>query len=288
MVERVVRAHRVVGRILSGVKRGGIHILLTGGAILFTIPFLWMVSTSLKAPADILLVPPKWIPDPIVWRNYPEAWTSLPFNKFLLNTCTITLFSIIGTVFSCPLVAFSFSRLRFPGRDFWFVVLIATMMLPMHVTMIPRFILFQKLGWLNTFNPLIVPAYFGSAFYIFLLRQFFMTLPRELDDAAVIDGCNTFGIYWQIILPLAKPALAAVAVFSFISNWNAFLAPLIYLTDMEKMTIAVGLQMFRGQYTTEMHLLMAASTVAVLPILIVFFIAQKYFIQGIVLTGMKG
>ena len=288
MAERVVRAHRVAGRIRSGVKRGGIHLLLTGGAILFTIPFLWMVSTSLKAPADILLVPPKWIPDPIVWRNYPEAWTSLPFNKFLLNTCTITLFSIIGTVFSCPLVAFSFSRLRFPGRDFWFVVLIATMMLPMHVTMIPRFILFQKLGWLNTFNPLIVPAYFGSAFYIFLLRQFFMTLPRELDDAAVIDGCNTFGIYWQIILPLAKPALAAVAVFSFISNWNAFLAPLIYLTDMEKMTIAVGLQMFRGQYTTEMHLLMAASTVAVLPILIVFFIAQKYFIQGIVLTGMKG
>jgi ABC-type glycerol-3-phosphate transport system permease component len=189
---------------------------------------------------------------------------------------------------SCTLVAFAFARLQYPSRDFWFVVLLSTMMLPTHVTIIPHFVLFRILGWLNTFKPLIVPAFFGSAFYIFLLRQFFLTIPQELDDAATVDGCGIFRIYWQIILPLAKPALATVAVFSFISHWNDFLGPLIYLTSPEKMTIAVGLRLFRSQYSTEMHLLMAASTVAVLPILVIFFVAQKYFIQGIALTGLKG
>jgi multiple sugar transport system permease protein len=283
-----VRRSRRRARTFFGIKQGITYIALTLGAILFTIPFLWMVSTSLKSPGDILLLPPKWIPNPVVWENYPEAWTSLPFTRFLVNTCTITFSCIIGNMLSCTLVAYGFSRLRFPSRGFWFAVLLSTMMLPRQVTMIPVFVLFRNLGWLNTLKPLIVPSYFGNAFYIFLLRQFFMTLPQELDDAATIDGCSTFGIYRQIILPLAKPALATVAVFSFISHWNDFLGPLIYLTSREKMTIAVGLRLFRGQYSTEMHLLMAASTVAVLPILVIYFVAQKYFIQGIALTGMKG
>jgi ABC-type glycerol-3-phosphate transport system permease component len=256
--------------------------------MVFTIPFLWMLSTSLKAPGDVLLQPPKWIPNPIKWENYVTAWTVAPFNRFLLNTCIITTLSVIGYALSSSIVAFGFSRVHFPTRDLWFTVLLATMILPSQVTMIPLFLLFFRLGWLNTFKPLIVPSFFGSPFYIFLLRQFFMTLPKELDDAATIDGCGALGIFWRIILPLAEPALATVAVFAFIYNWNDFLRPLIYLTSMEKMTIAVGLRMFQGYHYTEMHLMMAASTVALIPVIVAFFIAQKYFIQGIALTGMKG
>ena len=255
---------------------------------MYAFPFLWMVSTSLKTPGQVMLQPPTWIPKPFAWENYSQALTAVPFNQFIVNTCIITFSSVIGLSLSSSLAAYGFSRLRFPGRDFWFMALLGTMILPGQVTMIPQFLVFFKIGWVNTFKPIIVPAFFGSAFYIFLLRQFFLTIPSELDDAAIIDGCNAFGIYWRIILPLSEPALATVAVFAFIYNWNDFLRPLIYLTSTERMTVAVGLRMFQGYNYTATHLLMAASTVALLPIITVFFLAQKYFVQGIALTGIKG
>ena len=251
-------------------------------------PLLWMITTSVKAPWAVSLRPPQWIPNPVVWQNYSEMWELLPFNLFLRNTAYITAANVVLTLLSCTLVGYGFARLDFPGRDFWFVVLLATMMLPYQVTMIPVFMIFRKLNWINTYNPLIVPAVFGNAFFIFLLRQFFMTIPRDLDDAATVDGCGRISILWRIHVYLIKPALAAMVVFSFIDNWNSFMGPLIYLTDMKKMTLAVGLSLFQGQNYTQVHYLMAASTFTLAPVLVVFFLAQKYFIQGITLTGIKG
>jgi ABC-type glycerol-3-phosphate transport system permease component len=258
-----------------------------GGGLLYTAPFLWMLSTSLKEPATAIQIPPVWFPQPLVWGNYIRAWTILPFFDFTRNSIVYVVASLAGELLSCSLAAYGFARLPFRGRSFWFAVVLATMMLPSQVTLIPQFILFKNLGWLDTLLPLVVPTYFGNAFYIFLLRQFFMTLPTELDDAAKIDGANPLGVYWRIILPLAKPALATVAIFSFVFRWNDFFGPLIYLSTPEQMTIAVGLQLFRGQWGTDFSLLMAASTVAVLPIIVLFFFAQKTFVQGIALTGMK-
>lgn len=265
-----------------------IYALLIAGSLLYSVPFLWMLSTSLKEPGQVLRQPPTWIPKPFAWENYVTALTIVPFNQFIVNTCVITFSSVIGVSLSSSLAAYGFSRLRFPGRDFWFMALLGTMILPGEVTMIPLFMVFFRIGWVNTFKPIIVPAFFGSAFSIFLLRQFFMTIPSELDDAAIIDGCTPFGIYWRIMLPLSQPALATVAVFAFIYNWNDFWRPLIYLTSMEKYTIAVGLRMFMGYHYTSTHLMMAASTVALVPIITVFFLAQKFFVQGIALTGIKG
>jgi len=276
-----VRARRAIGRAI-------VYLLLIVGAAIFSVPLFWMVTTSLKTMGDILRFPPVWIPVPLHFENYAAAWGYLPFGRFIVNTCVITVFSSIGYLIGSSLAAFGFSRLRFRGRNLFFTVLLATMMLPSQVTLIPQFVLFQKLHWLNTFNPLIIPAYCGSPFYIFLLRQFFLTLPIELDEAARMDGASTFMIFWRIILPLAKPALSTVAVFAFIYNWNDFFGPLIYLTSPQKMTLAVGLQLFRGRFATNFNNLMAGSTMAVLPVLVVFFAAQKTFIQGIALTGIKG
>ena len=269
-------------------RRAAVYLLLIVGGLLYTAPFLWMVSTSLKEPGAAVAFPPTWVPDPVEWRNYIRAWNVLPFADFTRNSVIYAGVALVGQLLSCSLAAFGFGRISFRGRDFWFAVLLATMMLPSQVTLIPQFILFKNLGWLDTLLPLIVPAWFGQAFYIFLLRQFFLTLPTELDDAARIDGAHLFDVYWRIVLPLAKPALATVAIFSFVYHWNDFFGPLIYLTTPEKMTIAVGLQLFRGQWGTDFSLLMAASTAALLPILVLFFVAQKTFVQGIALTGMKG
>ncbi len=276
-----VRVNRILGKIV-------IYTLLIAGGALFSIPFFWMVTTSLKTMGQILRFPPVWIPMPMQWENYQRAWEYLPFARFVMNTLTVTGLSTLGFLLSSSLVAFGFSRLRFAGRDTLFMLVLATMMLPGQVTLIPQFILFQRLGWLNSLRPLIVPSYFGSAFYIFLLRQFLLTLPVELDEAARIDGASTFKIFWTIILPLARPALATIAIFAFIFNWNDFFGPLIYLMSPEKMTIAVGLQLFRGRFSTEFNILMAASTMAILPVLVVFFFTQKTFVQGIALTGIKG
>jgi ABC-type glycerol-3-phosphate transport system permease component len=265
-------------------------VLLALAALAFLLPLLWMISTSLKPKSQIFVYPLIWIPDPPQWGNYAKALNnpSFKFLLFLKNSLYYTLFSTIGIVISCSLVAYSFARLRWWGRDFWFIITLATLMIPYPVTLIPMYLLFSKIGWVNSFKPLIVPNFLGTAFFIFLLRQFFLTIPKDLSDAAHIDGANELQIYWRVIMPLAKPALATVALFTFLFCWNDFLGPLVYLTDGSKYTLAVGLAAFRGQYRTQWDLMMAASTVVTLPIVILFFFAQKQFIQGITLTGIKG
>ena len=262
--------------------------MVWGVAVLFLIPFLWMISSSLKPNYQIFEVPPRWIPNPPRWENYSEALTTLPFARYIANTAVITFFTIIGHLLSCTIIAYAFARLRAPGRDFLFLVVLATMMLPYPVTMVPLYMLFKQLGWINTILPLTVPAYLGSAFYIFLLRQFFLTIPRDFEDAAVIDGANTLQILWLVILPLALPALATVAIFTFQATWNDFLAPLIFLQKPELYTATLGLQFFRSTYTTNWAYLMAASLVTSLPVIVIFFLAQRYFIEGITLSGVKG
>ncbi|MCX7918328.1 MAG: carbohydrate ABC transporter permease [bacterium] len=265
-----------------------ITILCIGG-ILYLLPFLWMIRTSLMEYTQLNRLPMVWIPNPIRLDNYRQALTMMNFPVLLKNTLIITAFALTGQLISCSLVAFGFARLRFPGRELLFFVLLSTMMLPAMVTEIPRFILFTKLGWVDTFYPLTVPAYFGgSAFFIFLLRQFFRSIPIDLDEAARIDGCSSFRIYTQIIMPLSKPVLTTVVLFSFIWNWNDFWGPLIYLRSADKKTLALGLQVFQGLYQTEYHYLMAATLVVLLPVIILFIAAQRYFVKGIVMTGIKG
>ena len=264
------------------------YLLLLMLGVLVTLPFFWMLSTSLKKPDVVFLYPPEWIPNPVIWSNYPRALTVIPFFTFLRNTLTVTGFSLIGTLLSASLAAYSFARLRWPGRDALFLVVLTTLMIPYQVTLIPRFIIFRQLGWLDTLLPLIVPWFFGGGpFNIFLLRQFFMTVPPELDDAARIDGCGFFGIYAQILLPLAKSALAAVAIFTVQARWNEFLLPLIFIHRRENFTLALGLRLFREMYYVDWTGLMAASAVVMLPVLLTFFFAQRYFIQGVVFTGVK-
>lgn len=263
------------------------HLILLIGVIVIFIPLFWTISTSLKSPGEIFIFPPKWIPERLLWSNYVEAVTAIPFFTYLYNTAFITTLSIIGKVISITLVAFAFARLRWWGRNTMFLIMLSTMMLPPHVTLIPQFILFKELGWINTYLPLIVPAFFGGPWLTFLVRQFFMTLPRELDDAARIDGCSSWGVYWRIIMPLARPAVLIVVIFVFNGVWNEFLLPLIYLHSQEKFTLALGLRLFQGEMSTSWHLLMAASLLTMLPVLILFFFTQKYFMQGIVFTGVK-
>jgi len=265
-----------------------VYVLLITGSVLFVAPFLWMFSTSLKDPKMVFVVPPQIIPNPVRFQNYIEAWNRLPFTRFALNTTIITLHNVVLDVLISSVVAYSFARLRGRGKEILFILVLATMMVPIEVTRVPLYIVYSKLGWVNTFAPLMVPSWFGYPFFIFLLRQFIAGIPYDLDDAARIDGCSTFGIWWRIILPLSKPALAAVGIFSFVGNWNDFQGPLIYLSDMNKYTLALGLQMLQGGRYIFIHQVMALSVVIVLPILVVFFSAQRYFIQGVTLTGIKG
>lgn len=265
------------------------YVILSFFAIVLAMPLVWLVSTSLKAGPQTFVMPPQWIPDPIVWQNYPNAFRAVPFHRYFWNTLQIVIFATLGTLITASMAAFAFARLRFPARGFLFSLVLATMMLPGIVTLIPTFIVFRHLGWINTFLPLIVPSWFGGgAFNIFLIRQFFMTLPYDLDEAARIDGASNFGIYWNILLPLSKPAMATVAVFSFIHHWNDFFLPLVYLQDTRKWTMAIGLQGFKDLYSTSWNLMMAASTAMVLPLLLLFFIAQRYFVSGIHLSGITG
>jgi len=269
-------------------KRVGAYLLLLIGSFVVMIPFYWMISTALKDPANIFLDPPQWIPRPARPGNFVLAFRAMPFGLYLLNTCRITFTCLILQVLSASIVAFGFARMRFPWRNALFIVLLSTMMLPAQVTMIPVFKIWSSLGFYDTFVPLTLPAAFGSAFFIFLLRQYFMTIPIEMDEAARIDGAGTFQVWWRVLLPQAKPALATVAIFSFMSHWNDFLGPLIYLSDPDKRTLALALWSFQGYHATDWHLLMAASAVIMLPLLILFFCAQKYFIQGVVVSGVKG
>ncbi len=264
--------------------------LIVVGAVMIMLPLVWMISTSLKRQMDVYLYPPKWIPAPPQWGNYAEVWRIVSFGRYVLNSALISGLTVIGSVLSCSMAAYSFARLRSPGRNLIFLLLLATLMLPSAVTVIPTFVVFQKLGWLNSFKPLIVPAFFGNAFYIFLMRQFFMTIPLDLEDAARIDGASSVHIFLRIMLPLAKPALVTVAIFAFIGSWNDFFYPLIYLNSEDMYTVALGVARFSGSARVgpQMHLLMAASFMATVPVLIVFFWAQRLFIQGIVFSGMKG
>ena len=264
-----------------------IHLILIPGLALVMIPLAWTLSTSLSDLGDVFQWPIQWIPDPVRWNNYVEAMKLQPFGLYFLNTAFITVVSVLGQLLSSSLVAFSFARLRWRGRDTLFIVVLATMMLPGQVTIIPQFIIYSRLDWINTFLPLIVPAYFGHPFFIFLLRQFFMTIPLELDDAARIDGASVFQIYRLVLLPLSKPALAAVAIFQFQYSWNMFFEPLIYLHSSSKWVLALGLRNFIGQYIQWWNLMMAASVVVMLPVIVLFFVGQRYFIQGVVFTGLK-
>ncbi len=262
--------------------------LLVAGAAVFLLPLLWMVSSSLKPEYQILAVPPRWLPWPPRWQNYPEALTYVPFGRYALNTLLITGLTIIGHLLSCTVVAYAFARLRAPGRETLFVLVLATMMLPYPVTMVPLYVLFNWLGWTNSFLPLTVPAFFGSPFYIFLLRQFFMTIPLDFEDAARLDGANTLQIIRYVMVPMAMPAMATVAIFTFQATWNDFLGPLIYLHDQSLYTVTLGLNFFRSTYDVNWAYLMAASLVTMLPVILVFFAAQKLFIKGVTLTGLNG
>ncbi|MCD6351432.1 MAG: carbohydrate ABC transporter permease [Armatimonadetes bacterium] len=272
------------------------HLVLLTGAIIFTLPFLWMIMTSLK-PEDQLFSNPAALPHPFLWSNYPKSLEflerALPTGSrygavFLFNTLYVSALSLVGVLLSCSLAAYAFARLRWPGRDVLFVLLLSTMMLPAAVTMIPVFMIYRQLGWVDTLRPLWLPSFFAVPFYVFLLRQFFMTIPRELEDAAKIDGCGYFATYWRIMLPQIKPALAAVAIMHFLGTWNDFMGPLIYISSPEKMTGSYALQLFQSAHGGEWALLMAAATLWTLPILALFFFTQRYFIQGVTLTGMKG
>lgn len=257
-------------------------------AFVFALPFLWMVSSSLKVNRQMFMLPPVWIPSPVRWANYPESLQFIPYFLYLRNTLFICIGAVMGSLISCSLAAYGFSRLRWPGRDLVFSVVLATMMIPFAVTMVPLFVVFKHLGWVGTYLPLVVPSFFGSAFFIFLLRQFFLSIPFELSDAARIDGAHELQILTRVILPLARPALAMVALFQFMGAWGDYLGPLIYLSNPETYTLALGLTLFMGQHQTEWGLLMAASTVTVLPIILLFFFAQRMFIEGITMTGLKG
>jgi multiple sugar transport system permease protein len=267
----------------------GTHLVLLAVAAVSMLPLVYMVSTSLKANGLEYEFPIRWIPDPVAWENYLIAFTSVPTLTFLKNTLVITGVSLVGEVLSASLAAYGFARLRFPGRDVLFTLMLSTLMLPYIVTMIPLFVLFRYLGWINTLLPLTVPAFFGGhPLFIFLLRQFFMTLPTELDDAAKIDGAGFFRIWWTVLMPLARPALATVAILSLVFHWNDFVAPLIYLNTQSNFTLALGIRLFRDEFTTRFNLTMAYSTMMTLPIITVFFLFQKYFIRGISMTGLTG
>lgn len=264
-------------------------------SILFILPFLWAISGSLKNGYQIQQFPPQWIPDPILWENYLEIWRIVPLARFTWNTLVIAIFSLIGQLLTASMVAYGFARFRFPGRDALFLLVLSTLMLPIHVSLIPRFVMFFKLGWIDTFLPLIVPNYFGgSAFAIFLLRQFFKNIPKELDEAARLDGASYLQIFFRILLPLSKPALLALTVLGFLNEWEDFLQPLIYLQSTENLTISVGLRFLAAQAVSDLagepttHLLMAASIVAAIPPILLYIVAQRQLVQGLILTGTKG
>ena len=266
----------------------GVYLLLLAGSVVMLIPLAWLVRSSVMGLSQIFIFPPEWLPDPWRWDNYPKALTTIPFARYFCNTLLILAPTVIGTLITASLAAFGFSRLQWPGRDWVFGVLLSALMLPYAVTLIPTFLLWARIGLINTYWPLVLPDWFGGTiFYVFLLRQFFLTLPRELDEAAIIDGANPLQVLRHVVVPLSRPALITVGIFSALFEWNDFLGPLIYLNDSRQFTLALGLAEFTGLYTSQWHLLMAAATVVIAPVLALFLFAQRYFIEGITLTGIK-
>ncbi len=272
---------------LSLPGRIALHTVLIVVGFFMLAPLLWMLSTSLKEPGDIFIYPPQWIPDPVVWQNYVETVTVMPFGRFYFNSTFQAAAVTVLQLLTSSLAAFAFARLRFRGRDLLFLLYLGTMMIPFPVTMIPNFIIVRLLGWIDTFKALILPPAF-SAFSTFLLRQYFLSLPIELDDAARVDGASSFRIWWQVLLPLTGPAIATLAIFTFLGQWNNFLWPLIVTNSEHMRTLPVGLAAFQGQFRVEWHLLMAGSVIALVPILVIYIIGQKWFVRGITLSGMGG
>lgn len=263
-----------------------LHGVLYAAALLTVLPFLWMVLTSVKEIGEILQYPPRLLPDSVRLENYVNALTAAPFGRFYLNSLVVAVSVTVGQLVTCSLAAYAFARMKFWGRDVLFFIFLGTMMIPWQVTMIPGFMILHYFGWIDTYAALIVPG-LASAFGTFLLRQFFLTIPKELEDAAFIDGCSRFGVLWRIILPLSKPALATLAIFTFMAVFNDFLWALVVTNSQDMQTVQLGLAIFRDRYTTEWDKLMAGSVMATLPVLIVFFLGQKYFIKGITLSGLK-
>lgn len=267
-----------------------LHVILALTSIIFVFPFIWMLFTALKTPAELLLGTASFFPTDPQWGNFKEAIEKIPFLLYLKNSLVIVVLVMTGTIFSATLAAYAFARLKWKGRDQWFLVMLITMMIPMQVILIPSFIMYVQIGWLGTILPMVVPAFFGggAAFYIFMLRQFFKNIPKDLSESAIIDGASHFKIFWYIMLPLSKPALITVALFVFMATWNDYFGPLIFLTNPEQWTLALGLRSFQTQYGGRYDLMMAASILIMLPTLIIFFAAQKSFIEGISFTGIKG
>lgn len=268
-------------------KKSISYILLSIVGVVMVLPFIWMLSTSLKEAGAVFTYPPQWIPKPIVFRNYIEAWNAVPFNRFFINSIFVSVCVTVGKVVTASLAAYAFARLEFPGRDKLFLLYLATLMIPGQVTMIPVFILLKHFNWIDTYKALILPGMF-TAYGTFMLRQFFMTIPKDLEDAAVMDGCSKLGVYWRVILPLSMPALATLSTFVFLGAWNDFMWPLIVTNSMEMKTLPVGLASFQGLHTTDWTLLMAASMIVLLPVLIVYIFNQRFFTKGIVMSGLKG
>jgi multiple sugar transport system permease protein len=278
---------------LSGRRRlraGLSHLLLLLVAVIFIVPFFWLIVTSLKPLSQVFTDPITWLPNPVQWQNYTEALTSpsFPFVRLLTNTVSYAAITTLATVGSSAVVAYAFARMEFRGRDLLFTITLATMMLPSVVTLIPTYVLFRRFGWVGSYAPLVVPMFFGSAFNIFLLRQFMLTIPHDLTDAARVDGAGDWTILWRIMLPLVKPALLVVGLFQFLAAWNDFFGPLIYLTNPDQFPLVLGLYAFKTRFGVQWHLLMAASLTVTAPIIALFFLAQRYFIEGVTLTGLRG
>ncbi len=267
-----------------------LHIILIAVSVLFFFPFLWMLFTALKTPQELLLGTDSFFPKDPQWGNFITAVEAIPFWLYLKNSLIIVALVMVGTIFSATLSAYAFAKLTWKGRDKWFLVMLATMMIPLQVILIPTYIMYAQIGWLGTIAPMVVPAFFGggSAFYIFMLRQFFKNIPKDLSESALIDGANHFQIFWHIMLPLCKPALITVALFTFMASWNDYFGPLIFLSNPEDWTLALGLRSFQTQYGGRFDLMMAASILIMMPTLLIFFTAQKTFIEGITFTGIKG
>jgi multiple sugar transport system permease protein len=270
------------------VSRALLYLLLIGVGCTMILPLVWMVSTSLKAPGVIFILPPQWFPNPPQWNNYVALFEVLPFGTFLFNSIKIATIATFGSLLSSSMSAFAFARMRFPGRNIIFAILMATLMIPFHVTLIPLFALYKSLGWLGTHLPLTVPFFFSTAFGVFLIRQFYLTIPQELVDAARIDGCTFIQIYYKIFLPLSKPALATLAIFTFLGSWNNLIGPLVYLNEVPSMTVTLGLTLLTTQAGARWELIQAGAVISILPIIIIFLLGQEHFIQGIARTGLKG
>ena len=284
---------RRLGR--SGGKPGGnlgqtllLHLVMGIGAFMMVFPFIWMILTSLKDISQAFIIPPKWIPDPFVWSNYPASLQALPFGRAYFNSFYIAFIVVGTTVLTASMAAYAFAKIRFPGHEIVFILFLATMMVPGQVTIIPLYLIMQQLGWVNTHLSIIVPPALFNAFAVFLLRQFIRGIPKEMEEAAIVDGANRWRIYWSIILPLLVPAMSALGIFLFLGSWNNYFTPLIFLSDPKLFTVPLMLDQFKGQYTVDWTLLMAGSAIAIIPVLVVYLIGQRKIIEGITLTGLTG